>query len=281
MKKQQWKKEEVDFLKKNYPDFGVTYCSLQLNRGKDSIKKKAKRLNLKVKQKTDRYNEKSFSKIVKSSRSYSDVVRRIGLYVGHGNRQTSKKYIEKYKLNISHFDFKGEEKKHRTGIKTPLKEILIENSSYTYTSKLKEKLYKEGIRERKCVLCGQGEIWLGKKISLILDHINGINNDNRIENLRIVCPNCNATLDTFCNKNNTYKKTVNKNYCICGKLKDKKAKVCLDCYEKQKCRKIKKPPYEQLLKEVKDNNYCATGRKYEVSDNTIRKWIKKYKEELN
>ena len=181
MKKQQWKKEEVDFLKKNYPDFGVTYCSLQLNRGKDSIKKKAKRLNLKVKQKTDRYNEKSFSKIVKSSRSYSDVVRRIGLYVGHGNRQTSKKYIEKYKLNISHFDFKGEEKKHRTGIKTPLKEILIENSSYTYTSKLKEKLYKEGIRERKCVLCGQGEIWLGKKISLILDHINGINNDNRIE----------------------------------------------------------------------------------------------------
>jgi hypothetical protein len=45
----------------------------------------------------------------------------------------------------------------------------------------------------------QGEEWVGKKMSLILDHINGVNNDNRIEN-RIVCPNCNATLDTHCGK---------------------------------------------------------------------------------
>lgn len=51
-------------------------------------------------------------------------------------------------------------------------------------------------------MCGQGEEWNGKKMSLILDHINGVHNDNRLENLRIVCPNCNATLDTHCGKNN-------------------------------------------------------------------------------
>jgi hypothetical protein len=42
-------------------------------------------------------------------------------------------------------------------------------------------------------------------LSLILDHINGVNNDNRIENIRIVCPNCNATLDTHCGKNKSKK----------------------------------------------------------------------------
>jgi len=78
---------------------------------------------------------------------------------------------------------------------------LIENSEYRHTSNLKERLYKEGLKKRECELCGQGEEWRGKKMSLILDHINGTNNDNRIKNLRIACPNCNATLDTHCGKN--------------------------------------------------------------------------------
>jgi len=59
-------------------------------------------------------------------------------------------------------------------------------------------LYQEKLKNKVCELCGQDENWNGKKMSLILDHINGINNDNRLENLRIVCPNCNATLDTHC-----------------------------------------------------------------------------------
>ena len=62
-------------------------------------------------------------------------------------------------------------------------------------------LYKEEILSPVCSLCGQDENWNGMKISLILDHINGIHNDNRIENLRIVCPNCNAGLDTFAGRN--------------------------------------------------------------------------------
>ena len=63
---------------------------------------------------------------------------------------------------------------------------------------MKNRLYDEGLKERKCELCGQDENWYGKKMSLILDHINGVNNDSRIENLRILCPNCNATLPTHC-----------------------------------------------------------------------------------
>jgi len=88
-----------------------------------------------------------------------------------------------------------------------LKDILVKNSKYSKTH-LKDRLYKENLLKPECSICGQKGTWLGKKISLILDHINGVNNDNRIENLRIVCPNCNATLSTFCgrNKKNNKKK---------------------------------------------------------------------------
>jgi 5-methylcytosine-specific restriction endonuclease McrA len=58
----------------------------------------------------------------------------------------------------------------------------------------------EGRMEYKCQCCGISE-WLDKPISLQLDHINGINNDHRIENLRFLCPNCHSQTDTYAGKN--------------------------------------------------------------------------------
>jgi 5-methylcytosine-specific restriction endonuclease McrA len=118
------------------------------------------------------------------------------------NYKTLHKYINKYNIDISHFNanFVRGEKLQKFN-KIPIEEILVENSTYTWTSNLKNRLYDEGLKERKCEKCGQGELWLGEKISLIIDHINGINNDNRFSNLRILCPNCNAALSTHCGKN--------------------------------------------------------------------------------
>ena len=55
----------------------------------------------------------------------------------------------------------------------------------------------KGVKE-ECVLCGQNNSWNGMKLVLQLDHINGNNKDNRIENLRILCPNCHTQTETFC-----------------------------------------------------------------------------------
>jgi hypothetical protein len=84
----------------------------------------------------------------------------------------------------------------------PLSEILVENSTYTNTTRLKIRLLREGFLEAKChgEGCGLRE-WKGKPISLQLDHVNGNNLDHRIENLRLLCPNCHSQTDTFAGKN--------------------------------------------------------------------------------
>lgn len=83
--------------------------------------------------------------------------------------------------------------------KIPLKDILVENSTYQST-KLKKRLVDEEIKQDRCEICGQGNTWNDKLLVLQLDHINGIHTDNRLENLRIVCPNCHTQTDTFCTR---------------------------------------------------------------------------------
>lgn len=144
-----------------------------------------------------RYERISFEEVVKNSINVKDATRNLGLKPSYGNRKTVKCYIDRYNIDTTHFftPVRGQVKR-----KT-LEEILVVNSTYTHTTNLKNMLYRVGLKFRICELCGQDEVWNGRKLSLILDHINGVNNDNRIENLRIVCPNCNATLETHGGRN--------------------------------------------------------------------------------
>ncbi len=82
----------------------------------------------------------------------------------------------------------------------PLEQVLVENSSYA-RHHVKRRVLKEKLLEYKCQCCGLGDEWNGKPIVLQLDHINGVNNDHRIENLRFVCPNCHTQQDTYSAKN--------------------------------------------------------------------------------
>ena len=82
----------------------------------------------------------------------------------------------------------------------PILEILQGHHPSYQTSKLRWRLFHDKIKEQKCEICGTSS-WQGHQLSLILDHINGINNDHRLENLRIVCPNCDSLLPTFCGRN--------------------------------------------------------------------------------
>ena len=222
-----------------------------------------------------KYEEKSFTKLVKESDNLSDVAKKMGLKPFCGNRNTIKKYILKYNIDISHF-------KIVYGIKNrtrkDINDILIEGITLNNTS-LKDRLYREGLKERKCELCGQDENWNGNKMSLILDHINGKHNDNRFKNLRIICPNCDATLSTFSGKNTKnfiFLDDKKINYCNCGEVINNTSKLCNRCDSIQQ-RKVERPSLDVLLADVEKLGYLGTGRKYGVSDNAIRKWIKFYK----
>lgn len=82
----------------------------------------------------------------------------------------------------------------------PINDILNGYHPQYQSNKLRIRLIKEGIKKAKCENCKNYE-WMGYPISLELDHVNGDNKDHRIENLRILCPNCHAQTDTYRGKN--------------------------------------------------------------------------------
>jgi len=86
-----------------------------------------------------------------------------------------------------------------TGKKIDLTEILKGLHPTYQTLKLKKRLIREKVLEYKCVSCGLFE-WQGKEISLHLDHIDGNNHNHKLENLRLLCPNCHSQTDTWCGK---------------------------------------------------------------------------------
>jgi len=180
--------------------------------------------------------------------------------------------------------------------RTPLSEILAEGSTFS-RNHLKCRLFDEGVKRRQCELCGQGEEWRGATMALILDHINGVPDDHRLENLRIVCPNCAATLKTHCGRKNMAAerdcarcgskfrvKYPTHRYCsaACGTRWDRAGRhghSPLRGVRRPARRLVERPPYDQLIREIKDTSYSAVGRKYGVSDNAIRKWVRFYERE--
>ena len=132
-------------------------------------------------------------KAAKNSTSIRQVLHKLGLKEAGGNYAQIKKYLDLYKINTTHFKGKAWNKgmKYSLPSKTPLKKILVKNSNYQ-SYKLKSRLFREGLKEKKCEICSWAEKSPDGRIPLELDHINGDSKDNRLENLRILCPNCHS-----------------------------------------------------------------------------------------
>lgn len=135
---------------------------------------------------------------VKKSFSIAQVCRYLNIKPVGGNYNTVRQMIEKYNLDTSHFTGKGWNtgfRFHSFGKKFTLEDVLKENSHYS-SFKLKNRLFKEGIKKKQCECC-KLEKWNGQEIPLELHHINGNNTDNRLENLQILCSNCHAQTENY------------------------------------------------------------------------------------
>jgi predicted RNA-binding Zn-ribbon protein involved in translation (DUF1610 family) len=154
--------------------------------------------------KIDTFTDEEFSKIVAESFSMREVARKLGYLSHSGDNGVRIRYrIDSMGLPTDHFSIG-----HKRPMKRSPENIFIENS--TADQKTLRKYYLNGkYTEYVCSICGQEPIWCEKPLTLILDHINGNNHDDRLENLRWVCPNCNQQLDTTNGKNIVKRKNEN------------------------------------------------------------------------
>jgi len=153
------------------------------------------------------YTDEQFIEAVRTSTSIRQVLSKLNLKEAGGNYKVSQKRIKTLNLDDSHFTGQGHLKgKTHNWNKKSLETLLVDDREYTYPShKLKQRLIIEGLKQHKCECCGITE-WMGQLTPIELDHINGIHTDNRLENLRLLCPNCHAQTETYRGKN---KKTQN------------------------------------------------------------------------
>ena len=147
-----------------------------------------------------KYTEEQLRSAIESSGSIRQVLSKLGLKEAGGNYETIKRRISKLNINTSHFHGQAHLKgKTHDYTKKPIEFYLTENSHHQ-SYKLKYRLISEGIKEHKCECCGITE-WMGRQTPIELDHINGNHYDNRLPNLRLLCPNCHAQTETYRGKN--------------------------------------------------------------------------------
>lgn len=237
------------------------------------------------------YSEEEAREAIARSKSYAEALRWMGMCASGGGTATLRKWAERWRILTDHFDPYASQRGPRACERRPLAEVMVENSTFN-RGHLKRRLYDEGLKERSCELCGQGELWHGSRMSLILDHINGNGRDHRLENLRIVCPNCAATLDTHCGRKLRLVPIAcarcgrefppryrEQRYCSrdCGQRADRPGRQD----PRPETRKVPRPTYEQLKEDLAHMSWLAVGRKYGVSDNAVRKWLRWYERDLD
>lgn len=213
--------------------------------------------------------------MLNTSNSLAEVMIKIGLSLHSNNYKELNNRVIQDHMSLDKLKENKKVKSFRAITnKFKLEDILVENSTYS-RHELKARLIKEKIIEYKCAICSNIGEWNNQKLVLQIDHINGINSDNRIENLRFLCPNCHTQTETYAGRGR--RKEIIQNKCIdcncnihqkstrCGKCSKINNKVSFSHSLKFEVTK------EELQELVNKYPMVYIGKMFNVSSNAIKK----------
>jgi hypothetical protein len=149
--------------------------------------------------------EQRLRKAVAAATTMKETLQLLGLSLSPTNFTRYKRSVERLELDTSHWGYgRGMQRyREKRGSPRPLAYYLVEGSNIA-SSSLRKRLIREEVLPAQCAFedCPTREMttWRGGQISLELDHINGISDDNRIGNLRILCRMCHALTPTHSRK---------------------------------------------------------------------------------
>jgi len=236
-----------------------------------------------------KFTEEELKKAVSDSKTISDVCRKLNIVICGSNFMTLKKRLKSFNIDISHF--LGHKwslgtklgRKETFNFRIKMEDILTNKVKYISSNNLRIRLIREGYKEHKCENC-KLYIWADKPIPLELHHINGDRFDNNLKNIQILCPNCHALTHNYCGKNTKIHqnklKLIELNKNLPPLIKQPRVQKQKEIDRALKQRRVNRPTYEELINDLKNKSYLSLSRKYGVSDNAIRKWVKSYEDNI-